>query len=203
MKAKIIPLFFTAVLVLSFISGCASVKVTRTEVDKTVDLSGSWNDTDSRLVAENMVKDSLARPWVSVFQQKNGRAPTVIVGTILNKSSEHIDSQIFISDLEMNLINSGSVKFVASSQNREELREEKKDQQTGYTSDETQKPLTEELGADFMLQGSINSVKDSLRNKYAILYQVTLEMVNLTTNEKVWIGQKEIKKVVSRSSLSL
>ena len=37
------------------------MKVKREEINKKVDLSGSWNDTDSRLVAEEMVKDCLAR----------------------------------------------------------------------------------------------------------------------------------------------
>lgn len=34
-------------------SGCAT-KVTRMEPEKIVDISGRWNDTDSRLVAEEI-----------------------------------------------------------------------------------------------------------------------------------------------------
>jgi hypothetical protein len=183
-------------------SGCSSVKVKRTDIEKTVDLSGSWNDTDSRLTAEELVKDSLEKNWLNDFSMKQGRQPTVIVGTILNRTSELIDPKIFTADLERSLLNSGRVKFVASAQQREELRQEKSDQAL-HASKETAKPLNQEKGADFLLQGSINSVKDQVKGKYVILYQVNMEMVDLSSNEKVWFGQKEIKKVVSRRAFGL
>lgn len=179
--------------------GCASVKVTRPEINKKVDLSGSWNDTDSRLVAEEMIKDCLSRPWVDAFSAGNNKLPVVILGAIMNRTSEHIDAQLFLSDLEKNLLNAGKVKFVAGRQQRQDLREEKQDQAQN-ASRATAKPQKVETGADFMLQGSINSVKDEISGKYVVLYQVNLELLDLTTNEKAWIGQKEIKKVVSRKS---
>lgn len=182
------------------LNGCASQpKVTRTEVQKIIDLSGRWNDTDSRLVAEEMIKDCLDRPWFNTFHQKNNRQPVVIVGTVMNRSSEHINSQVFIEDLEKDLLNSDKVIFVASHQERQEIREERNDQHTGETEPSTAKPKRKETGADFMLQGSINSIKDGIKGKYAILYQVNLELIDLINNRKVWIGQKNIKKVVERS----
>ena len=190
------------VFTLGLLSGCASVKVTRTEVTKTVDLSGRWNDTDSRLVSEEMIKDCLARPWLGEFTTKAGKSPYVIVGGVLNRSSEHIDAQLFIKDLEADLLNSGKVKFVASKEPRQEIREERADQ-TRFSSKETAKAFGRESGADFMLQGTINSVTDELKGKSSILYQVNLELVNLETNEKAWIGQKKIKKIVSRSAFGL
>ena len=132
-------------------------------------------------------------PWVDVFSAGNGNPPVVILGAIVNRTSEHINAQLFLSDPEKNLLNAGKVKFVAGKQQRQELREEKQDQAEN-ASRATAKPRKEENGADFMLQGSINSVKDEISGKYVILYQVNLELVDLTTNEKAWIGQKEIKK---------
>lgn len=200
MKKKI--MYIGIIVMVSALWGCSSVKVTRTDINKTVDLSGRWNDTDSRFVAEEMIKDCLARPWINEFNIQNGKAPVVIVGTVMNRSSEHIDSHLFTTHLEQSLINSGKVKFVAGRQERVELREEKQDQQT-ESSKQTAKPQHVETGADFMLQGSINSVTDEIQGKYVILYQVNLELINLTTNEKAWLGQKEIKKVVSRRAFGL
>ncbi|MBW1741365.1 MAG: penicillin-binding protein activator LpoB [Deltaproteobacteria bacterium] len=183
-----------------FILGCAAApEVRRTHVDEIIDLSGRWNDTDSRLVAEEMIKDGLSRPWLSRFKTKHGgRNPVVIVGTVLNRSHEHINTQVFIKNLERALINSGEVDFVASKDERRELREEKADMLKGFTSAETVKSISEETGADFMLQGSVNSVKDQIKGKYVILYQVNLELIHLETNKKVWIGEKQIKKFVKR-----
>ena len=183
-----------------FFSGCSSApKVTRTNVDKTIDLSGRWNDTDSRLVAEEMIKDCLGRPWINTFHEKISRDPVVIIGTVVNRSAEHINSELFIKDLEKNLLNAGKVIFVANRQERSDIRDERNDQQSGETDPSTVKPKGKETGADFIIQGSINSVADEIKGKYAILYQVNLELVDLTNNRKVWIGQKEIKKLVERS----
>ena len=200
---KFMAVMLGVIFAASIVSGCGGRTVKRTEIDKTIDLSGRWNDSDSRLVSEEMIKDCLGRPWVNKFDEVNKRAPVVIVGTVINRSHEHINSELFTKDLEKSLINSGLVKFVANKQEREEIREERQNQQEGLTDKETVKPIGFESGADFMLQGSINSVKDEVKGKYVILYQVNLELIDLTTNQKVWIGEKEIKKYVKKSAFSL
>jgi len=193
---------FAGLIAAGAVIGCSSINVKRAEIDKTVDLSGRWNDSDARLVSEEMIKDCLSRPWLNEFNIKKGKSPLVIVGTVMNRSEEHIDSRVFTSNLEKELLNSGKVKFAAMKDARQELRGEKADQQE-FASQETVKPQRQESGADFMAQGTINSIKDEINGKYVIFYQVNLEMVDLTTNEKVWIGQKEIKKVVSRRAFGL
>lgn len=202
MQSKNVLVFAGVIFLAGCLFGCSAIKVKRTAIDKTIDLSGKWNDSDSRLVSQEMIKDCLARPWLNEFNIKEGRMPVVIVGTVLNRTSEHIDSKIFTSDLEKDLINSGKVKFVAAKDSRQELRDEKQDQQE-FSSRQTVKAQKMETGADFMVQGTMNTVKDEISGKYVILYQVNLELVNLTTNEKAWIGQKEIKKVVSRKAFGL
>jgi len=194
-SGKIFIAVISAVLLLA---SCASVKVERTESDEVIDLSGRWNDTDSRLVAEEMVKDSLSRPWIMNFVGKNGQNPVVIVGTVRNKSSEHIATEVFTKDIERELINSGRVRFVAAKDERADVRAEKKDQQI-FATPETAKALAAETGADFMMQGQINSVTDAIEGKKVVLYQVDLELVNLESTEKVWIGSKEVKKFIKKS----
>jgi uncharacterized protein (TIGR02722 family) len=173
-------------------------------VDEEVDLSGKWNDVDSRMVSEKMIGDCLNSPWVARFEQNRpGQPPVVIVQSIRNRSHEHINTQTFIKDLETAMVNSGLVDVVASSDEREELRVERKDQFAGYTSDATTKSFGEEIGADFALQGSINTIKDQIKGQYVIYYQVNLELINIETNRKAWIGEQKIKKNVKRSKLKL
>ncbi len=199
-----LKVFFVFLLGLSVsIAGCARVSVKRMETDKIVDVSGSWNDTDSRLVAEEMISDCLKRPWLNKFNETNNADPVIIVGTIINRSHEHINSRLFTKNLEKSLLNSGLIKFVASRTERKDIREERDSQQEGYTQKETVTSIGNETGADYMLKGSINSVKDEIKGKYVILYQVNLELIDLGTNQKVWIGQKEIKKQVKKSKFSL
>jgi len=193
-------LLFLAMIVVLALGACAtsSRTVQRTSADTTTDLSGRWNDTDSRLVAEEMIGDLLNSGWLSSFSQEEGREPVVIVGNVRNLSSEHIDTTPFIKDIERELINSGRVTFVASADERAAVREERLDQQT-EASTETIKRLGEETGADFMLRGSITSQTDAVEGTRAILYQVDLELINIETNEKSWINSKKIKKVIEQS----
>ena len=191
-------LFLTTIMVLLIIMGCAPNRtVTRVSTDETTDLSGRWNDTDASLTAQEMIKDMLSRSWFGDFMTESDRKPVVIVGTVRNLSTEHIDSATFINDMERELINSGLVKFVASKAEREEIRTEKIDQQS-QASEETAKRLAAETGADFMLQGSIKTIIDAVQGKQAKFYQVDLQLINLESTDKAWIGTKKIKKVVTQ-----
>jgi len=184
-------------------AGCASTSVKRVDVDEMVDLSGRWNDTDSRLVSQEMIDDCIHRPWYSSFRENSDQLPVVIVGTVKNKSHDHIDAEVFTKDLERSLINSGQIKFVASSEERIDIRAEREAQQKGNTRRDTIKRLGQEIGADYILVGSIHSIKDEVKARYVIMYQINLELIDIESNEKVWIGQKLIKKVVGKSKYSL
>jgi len=193
---KNIFVLLTAVLVLS---GCATStrSVERTSADTVTDLSGRWNDTDSRLVAEEMISDTMTFPWLQEFTDAEGRKPVVIVGSIRNRSSEHIDTRVFTKDIERELIRSGRVKFVASSDERGQIRDEKEDQQNEASLD-TMKRIGQETGADFMLLGNISSIVDAVDNRKVVFYQVDMELIAIETSEKVWIGSKEIKKEIEQ-----
>lgn len=186
---------FCALLLLS--GGCASTSVSRVDAATATDLSGRWNDTDSRLVAEGMIKEALSQPWLSTFTNATKKPPVVVVGTVVNRSTEHINVQAFISDLERELTNSGKVTFVAGKGQREEIREERREQ-AANALESTQKPPGKEIGADYLLRGSIISILDEAEGTKAIFYQVDLEMVDIASNVKSWFGQKKIKKVVER-----
>lgn len=177
-------------------TACKNTKeVTRVDESSVIDLSGRWNDTDSRLVAEEMVSDMLSRPWLEEFEKGMDRRPVVIVGLVRNKSHEHIATDTYIKDIEKAILNSGKVRLVQAGEAREELRKERADQNE-FASAATAAQWGKELGADFMLQGLVNSIVDSNNKTKLVYYQTDLELVNLETNEKVWIGDKKIKKVV-------
>lgn len=195
--SRVIPVLALSTALALGLAGC-NPKITRVGSEEVTDLSGNWNDTDSRLVSEEMIQDVLSRPWLGRFQGKHGKQPTVIVGSIRNLSHEHINTRTFVADLERALTNSGEVQFVASANERGEIRSERRDQDLN-ASEETRKAMGQETGADFMLQGSINTIIDAVKGEQARFYQVDLTLIDLLTNQKVWIGQKKIKKTVEKS----
>jgi hypothetical protein len=147
-----------------------------------------------------MIQDVLSRAWLSGFKIKYRKEPAVIVGEIRNLSHEHINVNTFVSDMERALINSGKVQFVASSAERTEVRGERRDQDI-HASEATRKPMGKEKGADFILKGTINTIVDPAKNKQIRYYQINLTLISLADNTKVWVGQKEIKKLVKRGKL--
>ena len=191
---------YWAIMLSSLLMAGCGTQVTRMEADEAIDLSGDWNDTDSRLVAEEMISDALSHPWTSNFAGQSGRAPAVIIGTVRNFSHEHINVNTFVADMERALINSGRVEFVASSSERGEIREEREDQDLN-ASEETRNEAGQEIGADFMLKGQINTIVDVDGDQQVRYYQVDLTMISMADNRKVWLGQKKIKKLVENAKV--
>ncbi|HLZ33123.1 MAG TPA: penicillin-binding protein activator LpoB [Nitrospira sp.] len=186
-----------SVVMLGLIGCGAETKVTRVDTGVVTDLSGRWNDTDSRMVAEAMVKEALEYPWLNKFSESKHRQPVVVVGTVLNNSHEHINVDTFVTDLERELTNSEKVTFVAGKSEREEVRTERKEQAM-YAREDTQKAPGKEIGADYMMKGTIATILDEADGTKAMFYQVDLQMVDLESNAKVWFGQKKIKKVIEK-----
>ena len=186
-----------ALLAFAAVSAC-STTVERLDLSEAKDLSGAWNDTDSRLVSEEMIRDSLSRAWLQEWSGKSKLA--VIVGEVRNLSHEHINVNTFTLDVERALINSGKVDFVATKTERKGIREERKDQDV-HAREDTRNPMGKELGADFILTGTINTIVDPSGSTQVRFYQVNMTLTSLADNRKVWIGQKEIRKLVTHSQL--
>jgi hypothetical protein len=182
-------------LVALMLSGCAT-EVKRMGVEEVKDLSGNWNDTDSRLVSEEMIRDSMSSGWIDRHSKKNGKVPTVIVGSVRNLSHEHINTRTFVADLERAFVNSGRVDVVASKTEREGLREERADMDL-HASEKTRKAAGNETGADYMLTGNINTIIDADGGQQIRFYQIDLTLISTVDNRKMWTGQKKLKKDVT------
>ena len=191
-----------ALLLLS-IGACQAKRVTRIEPSAVTDLSGRWNDTDSRLVANELVVQTLADGWARRYtDQHGGEAPTVIVGDFTNRTLEHIALGTFVKDIEKALITTGAARVVASRDERRELREERKDQQQ-YSRADTRARAGQEVGARYALTGGVQAIEDVDGRERVVFYPVDATIVDLETNAKVWVGQHKIKKYVERARFGL
>jgi uncharacterized protein (TIGR02722 family) len=190
-------------LLLVAASGCISKRVTRIEPTAVTDLSGRWNDTDSRLVANQLVEQTLGAGWAKRYTDTHGgEAPTVVVGSFTNRTLEHIAVGTFVKDVERALITTGAARVVASGDQRVEMREERKDQQQNARAD-TRARQGQELGARYLLAGDLNAIEDVDGRERVVFYQVDASLIDLETNTKVWVGQHKIKKYVERARFGL
>jgi uncharacterized protein (TIGR02722 family) len=211
MKSRLLTSAAAILIIALVAASCSNRNVTRIEPDTVTDLSGQWNDTDSRLVANALIEQSLTDPWLSRYSNANGGdAPTVIVGEFRNRSSEHIPVSTFVNDLENAYINSGAVTVVAGDVQRDQIRDERDDQQANARAD-TRARLGQELGANYVLQGELNSIQDeeettrfgATRKEQIVFYQVDARLVDLESNAVVWAGQHKIKKYIERKPFGL
>jgi uncharacterized protein (TIGR02722 family) len=193
MKTLRINILVAAILAFS-LQSCFRT-VSRVDPNEEIDISGRWNDVDSKLTAEAMIDQVLSEVWLKKHMTEKKEKPVIIVGFVKNKSHEHIDAETFIKDIEKAFITSQKVRLVQGGEKREAIRGERADQQDN-SSVSTMKKWGLEIGADYMMQGSINSIVDALDRKKVVYYQIDLELTNMETNEIVWIGDKKIKKFV-------
>ncbi len=178
-------------------------KVTRTSSDATEggDLSGYWNDIDAQMVAKTMIKQCLDSPWTSNFQaESGGKRPVVkLMGVIKRTDDRNVNTQFFSKQLERQLLNSGRVRVVASWA-QDNINVVERARQATHANDETVKSQGNETGADFTLQTVVNSQNETDGGGKSVrAYLVNMELVNVETNEKVWIGEEKIRKVVDQA----
>ena len=175
------------------LASCAT-EVKRIGAGEARDISGAWNDTDSRIVSEEMIRDSLSAGWIDRYSLSLKKRPVVIIGSIRNLSQEHINTNALVNDLERALVNSGRVDVVASGSVRGDIGEEGADMDLNATE-----AMGEETGADYMLTGSINTIIEAAAGERVRFYQVDLALVSLPDKTKVWVGQKKVKKEIKNA----
>ena len=189
--------------VVALAAACNSTRVSRVDPNSVTDLSGRWNDADSRLVANALISQSIDAPWARNYATANGgKQPTVIIGAFRNRSMEHIPVGTFTRDLERALVNSGQVQIVASKEERGDIRDERADQQQNAAAD-TRARLAREQGARYMLQGDVQTIEDSEGKEKIVYYQIDATLIDLESNAKVWLGQHKIKKFIERRGIGL
>ncbi len=182
-------------MVLVAAAGCGRT-VTRTDPGTITDLSGWWNDTDARMVADSMIEISLGGAWLTDYvSDQRGDRPVIVVGSVLNRTTEHIATDVFMNEIERAYIESGVIDVIATRTERGEIRDERYDQEM-FASPETAASFGRELGADYVLMGTLDSIIDESGDTRAVYYTVSLELTDVETIRKVWMGNLEIKKII-------
>lgn len=188
--------FMLVAAALLAVAGCGGQKeVIRTDAGAQIDLSGNWNDTDAQTVSAALAEQIQRGAWIENFLAEKGKKPTLIVAPVRNKTAEHIATRTLVDQLERDFINGGRVRVVASAEEREQVREERADQQE-FASPETMSKWGREKGADVMLIGEINQIVDREGKESVRYYQVDCYLVDLEDNTKLWAGFEKIKKYV-------
>ena len=188
---------FTVLTGLLIVTSLFAAPVKRT--DDTKDVAEFWNENDIKIVCNDIINQVVRSPRIDRFERDNDRAPVVIIGRIENESSERIDTSIVEKKLENAIINSGVCEFIADRNQRDILHDELR-YQSDHASSDTAKDIDEELGADFMLNGSVKTVVEVGKKETQKTYHVIVQMIDLQTHRVVFSTENdEITKLYKNS----
>lgn len=166
------------------------------------ELSGNWSSVDAKETAEKLIQECLSKPWIERFAGEEGRNPRVRVrGPIVNKTDEHIDSQVFIKSIEAAMLNSGKLSVLSQEGNETAAaRRAQDDAISGRVAEGAS--VGNEVGEDFVISVRVGMVLDQVEGEKVKLYKVNFELTNASSTEKVWIGEHEIQKYVKQKKVS-
>ena len=193
-----VPTNYFILLMLIVMQACVyHPYVTRVDQNQSLDISGRFNDVDSKEVAQTLAEQILQSNWLSEHYQHNQQSPLMMFGQINNLTHEHIDTQMLIEQLKQQLLQCGQILIVSSGSIREQLRQEKLEQYY-YASSQTQQRIGQEQAAQVLLTGDIHSIVDLDYQQKIIYYKVGLQLTDIEQHTQRWIGHSEIKKWVRR-----
>ncbi|MCC6659412.1 MAG: penicillin-binding protein activator LpoB [Phycisphaerales bacterium] len=182
-------------------AGCAdgNWNVKRHDPKEVRDLDYRFDEDDAREVANAMIADCLSRPWIDRWEAgHDGKRPLIVVGNVANNTQDYINTELFTDPIQKELLNSGRVRVKAQKDLRQELRDERLD--TKFNDPATVKAIAKEVNADFMLVGRVADNKERSNDGRRVIsyYKVTLELIDIETAEKTWIGDHDIEKTAAR-----
>lgn len=195
-------LLSTLLLALGSLTACGPRAFVKGEYDKDVEstnlLNDQWSETDMQKAVKDLVASAIAHPSIAGAKTP----PIVIVTRLQNKTSEHIETQSITDMITVELMKSGKTQFVDAAA-REDIAKEYEYQDSGMVSKETKKGKGKQVGADFILNGRIDSIVQEVGKDKTIYYKVTLNMTNLSTSLIVWTDHKQMRKVYRKKRVGL
>src|SRR3954470_3115841 len=196
-------LFILASAVFAFgLTGCGSRQFVKGEYDKNVEdpnlLTDKWSESDMQNAVKDLVDSAVSHPSISSAK----RPPIVMVTRLQNKTSEHIDTQSITDMMTVDLMKSGKVSFVDKAA-REDIAGEYDYQDSGMVNRETKKEKGGQVGADFILNGRLDSIVQEAGRDKTVYYKLTMNMTNLKTGLIVWTGQKQIRKMYKKQRVGV
>jgi penicillin-binding protein activator len=173
----------TLVLAATLLSGCAMFRssLKETQPGTTAPLQAGYDQNDLLKLAQQMSAEVLAQP----FPPAGENQPIMVVLGIQNRTETHIDTMALADTITTKLMDSGKLRFVNSARRDELLKEQ--GYQLANATPETRTKIGRQLGAKYMLTGSITEIsRESMRQarvskKQDVYYQLTCEVTDLET----------------------
>lgn len=193
--------FFILLFAAFAITSCGPKAFVKGQYDDTARenlLNDQWSETDMQVVVKSMVESMVQSN--AIVKLKN--PPDVMVTQLQNKTSEHIDTQSIMDMIRVELTNSGKISFI-DKEARKDISDEYDYQNSGMVSKDTKKSAGQQIGADYIINGRLDSIVQEVGKNKSVYYKLTLNLTDLKTSRIVWTNQKEIRKTFKKKTIGL
>lgn len=181
------------------LSACGPRAFTKGQYDdpnKVILLDDKFNENDMQLVSNQLVKSLEEYGKIKSASQP----PIVMVGTVRNRTSEHIDVKALTDKIRTELIKSGRFRFSDKSA-RDEVAEEYEYQSGGFVDQKTAQKKGRQVGVQYLITGDVASNVQEVGKDKIVFYIVTMNLINVESNLIEWSDNKEIRKRYKKQSV--
>jgi hypothetical protein len=161
-------------------------------------ISEDFGYSDLKAVTEKMISSMLTNPPIS----KRDDRPVVIIYGLTNRTDEHLDTQALAEKIQTGLTRSGKVRFI-DKQARNKIAKEIGYQRGGMVTPDTRVKLGKQVGAEYMITGSITSITAEEGRGFRIkgtrvkYYKIALNLTDINTNIIEWSDEQEFARKVA------
>jgi len=189
MKTMLRMMLFT--LVAAFIlglSGCAMfrIKVKDDDVANMPAFDAKYGPQDLRKLSEDVAVE-IAN---STFVKNLPGNPIMIIYGVQPRTETFVDTQALTDRIRTTLMQNSKIQFVNESRRQELMKEQ--GFQAANTTDETRTAVGKQLGAKYMITGSLVEMKKQtgkqarVSKSELVYYQLTLEITDMETGIIAW-----------------
>jgi len=180
--------------------GCAAFRASTTDVnvDDKKHYDAKFDYTDMRNITDSVAGELAG----SSFLSGKGEPPVMMIAGVQNRTTQHVDTKSLTDRIRTMLLQQNKVRFVNDARREDLLKEQ--GYQAAHATPETQAAVGRQLGAQYMLSGSLSEMKakspDQVRVSRQELryYKLTMEVTDLVSSEIVWTTEKEFAREASK-----
>ena len=201
MKALVRSVSLSAVPVLALLcaAGCAAFRVSTTDVnvEDRQHFGSTYDYTDMRFLTEEVAREIIASPFLA----DQPAPPIMMIAGVQNRTLDHRDLKALTDRIRTMIIQAGKAQFVNESRREELLKEQ--GYQAAHSTPETQVAIGRQLGAKYMLTGSLVEMEDRSKRQVRVskqqrnYYKLTIEVTDLETGLIAWTTEKEFARQAS------
>ena len=193
--------FFGPVLVVILLASLVGCGVMTREIDpdEKVIYDEGYHFSDKKAIVGYMTKSLLGKyPLLRATDR-----PVLIVYGIANRTNEHISTSAISDDLRQALLETGRVRFINETQ-RANIEQESRYQYGGNVSAETRIAKARQVGAKYMLSGTLRSMEKKeprqmrLTKRTLMYYSLNLELTDIESGLIEWADSTEVIRESSK-----